>query len=164
MAQNNWIDVEFKGLDDAVRTIQKIKTKIETDMERIMLQAAFILEAEVKRQITEKELIDTGTLRASVFSFVTTKFGMIDGVVGTPMEYAPFLEYGTGQSGAESDHPNVPADYNYGDSPGIRAYKYMWTAWINKRDEIIAFIEREFRKLVSVDADVAATFRDFPSI
>lgn len=159
MAQNAWIEVDFKGLDNTIHKLQKIKSDVETDLEVIMLQAAFILEAEVKKQITNMGLVDTGTLRASVFSFVRNKFGFVDGVVATPMEYAPFVEYGTGQRGAESGHPNKPAWYKYGDSPGIQAYKFMHTAWENAKYKIIAYVQREIRKLVEFDVGFTTGFR-----
>lgn len=160
MRQNNWIEVEFTGLDKTVRTLEKIKSDIQNETDRIMLRAAMILEAEVKRMITNLGLVDTGTLRASVHSFVRKQLGFVDGVVGTNMDYALFPEYGTGVRGASDPHPEKPSWYQYGDRPGIQAYKYMWTAWENKKVEIMAYIRKEFERLVSVDAQIAATFRN----
>jgi HK97 gp10 family phage protein len=159
MAQNAWIEVDFKGLDGAIRQIQKIKSDVETELEVIMLQAAFILEAEIRKQIINMGLVDTGTLKTSVHSFVRSKFGFVDGVAGTNMEYAPFLEYGTGHRGAESGHPYKPVWYKYGDSPGIQAYKFMHTAWENTKYKIIAYVKREIRKLVSFDVEFTTGFR-----
>lgn len=159
MPQNNWIEIEFTGLDKAIHTFERIKSQIETKTDRIMLEAALILEAEVKRMITNLKLVDTGTLRASVHSFVRKQFGFVDGVVGTSISYSAFLEYGTGQKGAAEPHPAKPSWYQYGDSPGIQAYKYMWTAWENKKVEIMAYVKTQFERLVSVDAGITATFR-----
>lgn len=86
--QNQWMTVEFEGPDEVIRQVQQIKSKIESESERIMLQAAMILEAEVKRLITNMELVDTGTLRASIHSFVRQRFGITEGVTGTSVEYA----------------------------------------------------------------------------
>jgi HK97 gp10 family phage protein len=159
MDQNNWIDIELNGADNIIQKLEQMKTGLKAETERIMLQAAMILEAEIKRQITNMELVDTGTLRASVFSFVRNQFGVVDGVAATNIEYASFLEYGTGQRGAESNYQDVPQDYNYGESAGIRAYKYMWTAWENKKDQIVAFLEKEFIRVVGANAQIAASFR-----
>lgn len=148
MANTYWFTGKFTGLDKVERDIRYIKSTLQTQVDRIMLQAALILEAEVKKLITDYELVDTGTLRASVHSFVRNNLTNTEGVVGTNMEYAPFLEYGTGRRGAASGHPAVPADYKYGDSPGIRSYKYMWNAWWNKKDEIQAFIAAELKKVI----------------
>ncbi|MCG8514559.1 MAG: HK97 gp10 family phage protein [Halanaerobiales bacterium] len=157
MPQNNWIEVEFTGLDKTVRTLEKIKSDILNETDRIMLRAALILEAEVKRLITNMKLVDTGTLRAGVHSFVRSQFGYVDGVVGTNIEYAIFPEYGTGQRGAANPHPELPSWYQYGDSPGIQAYKYMWTAWENVKGVIMAYISAQFRKLVNVNARLIPT-------
>jgi phage gpG-like protein len=148
MAKTNWVDVDFYGLDEQIHRLRQVRTQLETEMDRVMLRAALILEAEVKRMITNMKLVDTGALRASVHSFVRNRLTSTEGVVATNMEYAPFLEYGTGQKGQAGNHPDVPADYHYGDSPGIRSYKYMWTAWENKKDEIENYIDVEFRRLV----------------
>lgn len=157
--QNNWIEVEFKGADGVIRNLERIKSDIQNETDRIMLRAAMILEAEVKRMITNLGLIDTGTLKASIHSFVRKQFGFTDGVVATPMEYAMFPEYGTGVRGAADPHPEKPSWYQYGDSPGIQAYKYMWTAWENVKLKIMAYIKTEFERLVSVNAEIAASFR-----
>lgn len=147
MPINEWIEVDFKGSDKQIRKLEKLKSEIETEIDRIMLRAALILEAEIKRIITNFELIDTGTLRASIHSYVRKRFG-VEGVVQTTMEYAPFLEFGTGKRGKANPHPEKPSWYRYGDSPGIKAYKYMHTAWENKKDEIIKYVNSELRKVM----------------
>lgn len=159
MPINEWIEVDFKGLDKQIRKLAKIKSEIETEIDRIMLRAALILEAEVKRVITQinsetydpkkkrGDLIDTGTLKASIHSYVRKRFG-VEGVVQTTMEYAPFLEFGTGKRGKANPHPEKPSWYQYGDSPGNKAYKYMHTAWENKKDEIIKYVNSELRKVM----------------
>lgn len=144
----SWIELDFKGLDGQIRKLERIKSKLETDIDRIMLRAVLILEAEVKRLITDLELIDTGALRASVHSFVRNRFGLVEGVVQTPMEYAQFPEFGTGRRGAANPHPDKPAWYQYGDSPGIRAYKFMHTAWENKKETIISYVNTEFGRVI----------------
>ncbi|MCH7764714.1 MAG: HK97 gp10 family phage protein [Candidatus Marinimicrobia bacterium] len=47
----------------------------------------FTLEGEVKKAT----VIDTNRLRSSIFS----KYGASEGMVGTNVQYAPFVEYGT---------------------------------------------------------------------
>jgi|AntRauTorckE6833_2_1112554.scaffolds.fasta_scaffold00502_18 HK97 gp10 family phage protein len=158
MPSNNWIEADFEGLDGVVRQLEKIKSEVESHIDKVMLRAALKLEDAVIMRITnypvksegERGLVDTGTLRASVHSFVRKRFGLTEGVVGTNMEYAPFLEYGTGVRGAESNHPNKPADYTYGDHPGIKAYKFMWTAWEETKEEIKRYVLDELGKVVAV--------------
>lgn len=47
----------------------------------------FALEGEAKRAT----VVDTGRLRSSIFS----RYGATEGMVGTNVEYAPFVEYGS---------------------------------------------------------------------
>lgn len=145
----HWLEIDYQGFDEVIQQIRYVRSEIQSELGHIMLRAALIVEAEVKRLITNYELVDTGALRASVHSFVREQFNATEGVVGTNMEYAPFLEYGTGQRGQGSNHPDVPADYRYGDSRGIRAYKYMWTAWENKADKVTQYVNTELERLVS---------------
>lgn len=157
--QNKWVEFEFKGADKQIRKLEKLKSEIETEIDRIMLRAAAILEAEIKRVITQinsethdpklnrGNLIDTGTLRASIHSYIRNRFG-VEGVVQTVMEYAPFLEFGTGKRGKADPHPEKPSWYKYGDSPGIKAFKFMHIAWENKKEAIISYVNRELRKVI----------------
>ena len=148
MAKQHWVDLDLKGEEKAINGLRNVQANIQVSMKRIMLRCALILEAEIKRQITNMGLVVTGNLRVSVHSFVREKFQTVEGVAGTNVNYAPFLEYGTGARGDASGHPDVPADYQYGDHLGIKAYKFMYRAWMNKRDEIIAYMNAEIRKII----------------
>lgn len=50
----------------------------------------------VERSAKQKAPKDTGALRRSITSEVVTSGEDILGVVSTPLEYAPYIEYGTG--------------------------------------------------------------------
>ena len=50
----------------------------------------------VERSAKQKAPKDTGALQRSITSEVTEGGGQIEGVVFTPLEYAPYIEYGTG--------------------------------------------------------------------
>ncbi|AZR72529.1 hypothetical protein BBF96_03505 [Anoxybacter fermentans] len=150
MAQNQWIEVEFRGNDGQIYRLQQIKSRIENKIELIMLRAAQKLEREVKLVIRSLGLIKTGSLMSSIHTFVRYQFGLVEGVVGTNQIYAPFLEFGTGKRGAASNYPKkmMPSWYQYGESPGMRAFKYMLIAWERKKDEVYAYVNMEFRRLV----------------
>lgn len=60
--------------------------------------AAFNVEKRAKKHLTDKDAVDTGTLRGSI---TATPVGMtmggelVDWRIGTHIEYAPFVEFGT---------------------------------------------------------------------
>lgn len=89
-------DITFDGLDEAIRSLDKIADDLTGEaMQGGMRRAALVVEAGAKR----KAPVDTGRLRSSITSAVTvTGFGArgVQGIVGTNVVYAPYMEFGTG--------------------------------------------------------------------
>ena len=82
-------------------------------LEQLMGQACAIVERAAK----EKAPKDTGALRRSITSKVEVIDDSITGIVYTPLEYAPYIEYGTGLFAEEGGRMDVP--WNYQDDKGI---------------------------------------------
>ena len=82
-------------------------------LEQLMGQACAIVERAAK----EKAPKDTGALRRSITSKVEVIDDSITGVVYTPLEYAPYVEYGTGLFAEEGGRMDVP--WNYQDDKGV---------------------------------------------
>lgn len=72
--------------------------------------------AVVERSAKQKAPKDTGALRRSITSKVTQEGGELVGVVFTPLEYAPYVEYGTGLFAEKGGRVDVP--WNYQDDKG----------------------------------------------
>ena len=83
-------DVKFEGLDGIIKKIDKIDDA--QPLTQAMYDACDIVESASK----EKAPKDTGALRRSITSKVEVTGGGIEGIVFTPLEYAPYVEYGTG--------------------------------------------------------------------
>ena len=82
-------------------------------LEQLMGQACAIVERAAK----EKAPKDTGALRRSITSKVEVIDDSITGIVYTPLEYAPYVEYGTGLFAEEGGRIDVP--WNYQDDKGV---------------------------------------------
>ena len=82
-------------------------------LEQLMGQACAIVERAAK----EKAPKDTGALRRSITSKVEVIDDSITGIVYTPLEYAPYVEYGTGLFAEEGGRMDVP--WNYQDDKGV---------------------------------------------
>ena len=82
-------------------------------LEQLMGQACAIVERAAK----EKAPKDTGALRRSITSKVEVIDDSITGIVYTPLEYAPYIEYGTGLFAEEGGRMDVP--WNYQDDKGV---------------------------------------------
>lgn len=74
----------FKGLDELTST---------SHIESAVMSGCLIVER-AARELAPKY---KGELRRSIESTVGKEEGSIVGYVGTPLEYAPYLEYGTGK-------------------------------------------------------------------
>lgn len=82
--------IDIKGLDEIVARFEKMAdtSKIEAGMGKSC--------ALVERSAKQKAPKDTGALRNSIQSEVKSDESKIAGVVFTPLEYAPYVELGTG--------------------------------------------------------------------
>lgn len=80
------IDIDFKGVENLERRLNEMS---DTAVLKESLAAATLL---VERSAKQKAPKDTGALRRSIAS----KVKGLEGIVYTPLEYAPYVEYGTG--------------------------------------------------------------------
>lgn len=67
----------------------------------------------VERSAKQKAPKDIGTLRRSI----TSKVEGLEGIIYTPLEYAPYIEYGTGLF-AEKGNGRKEVPWNYQDDEG----------------------------------------------
>ena len=74
--------------------------------------------------------------------------GRIRRTVGTIVEYAPYVEFGTGRMGAASPSPpKAPLSLGYReDWKGQFAQPYLYPSLIDNRDRIVKHLEIELRK------------------
>lgn len=80
------------------------------------------IEAGAKRRLIEHGSVDTGNLLGSIEGHSEGT----SGEVSTGVEYAPYLEFGTGRRGEASEFPGKPADLTYSeDWAGMAARPYM---------------------------------------
>lgn len=83
-------DIKFEGLDKIIDKIEDFDDVRE--MTSAMQQACNLVESAAK----DKAPKDTGALRRSITSKVEVTGNSIEGIVFTPLEYAPYQEFGTG--------------------------------------------------------------------
>lgn len=79
--------------DEFVIYIEKCAANSKSELQGVIDKAAAVCEAEAKQDCP----VDTGNLRGSIH---TTK-GDLEDTVGTNVEYAPYVEYGTYKMGAQ---------------------------------------------------------------
>lgn len=103
--------VKFHGLDGLVDAMDTMLAKIEST--EAVGQACALVEAAAKKKAPK----DNGALRRSITSEVQKEGGEIVGVVFTPLEYAPYVEFGTGLF-AEGGNGRKDVPWHYKDDKG----------------------------------------------
>ena len=103
-----------------------------------MEKACLIVETKAR----QKAQTDTGELRRSIASKVDINGDDIQGIVYTPLEYAPYVEYGTGLFAEDGNgRKNVPWYYedDEGDwhiTSGMKPHPYLRPALNESREDI----------------------------
>lgn len=108
-------EVEFKGLDKIIAKLDKMQDT--STIVSAMQDACDLVEGAAK----DKAPKDTGALRRSITSKIEVTGSEIDGIVFTPLEYAPYVEYGTGLFAENGNGRQTP--WVYRDDKG----KYHYT-------------------------------------
>lgn len=133
--------VEIKGLDEIVGRFEKMAdtSQIEAAMGKCC--------ALVERSAKQKAPKDEGTLRNSIQSEVKSGESNVVGVVFTPLEYAPYVEFGTGlfaENGNGRKTGWAYEDEETGETiwtRGQRPQPYLRPALNENRSKIIEILE-----------------------
>ena len=100
----------FKGMDDVLEAIKDLEDV--KSMQASFKKACALVEGSAKKKAPK----DNGELSRSITSTVEIKNNEIRGIVYTPLEYAPYVEYGTGLFAEGQGRKDVP--WNYQDDKG----------------------------------------------
>ena len=131
------MSIRFEGLDGFIKDLENIAD--EDKVKEALKKSCLMVEASAK-QLAPKGR--TGELARSI----TSKVEGLTGIVFTPLEYAPYVEYGTGLFAEEGGRSDVPWSYKdeqgewhttYGQQP----HPYMRPALNQNREEIIRQIK-----------------------
>ena len=104
----------------------------------------------VERSAKEKAPKDTGALRRSITSEIGYEGGELVGTVFTPLEYAPYVEYGTGLFAEKGGRKDVPWCYQddkgeWHTTSGQKPQPFMRPALNENREEIVRMIKEALK-------------------
>lgn len=97
------MSISIEGMDEVVKSLDK--TFSQERLEKALMKACLLVERRAK-EITDS-FRDTGELGRSIASKVDGD----EGIVYTPLEYAPYVEYGTGLFAEDGGRTDVPWCY-----------------------------------------------------
>jgi hypothetical protein len=91
------LDIKIEGLEEAQVKFRLLDQAVRTNGEKAMMQACMIVQRRAKENISgdhgHTRHVKTGNLRRNIKSKAGwTGLGQIDGVIGTDVPYAPYVE------------------------------------------------------------------------
>lgn len=133
MADEN---VKVEGMDNVLEMLENVTST--ANVQQALMKCCAIVERSAK-QLAPK---DTGALRRSI----TSKVEGNKGIVFTPLEYAPYVEYGTGLFAEEGGRADTPWSYQddkgeWHSTSGQKPQPFMRPALENNRAKIKATLK-----------------------
>lgn len=130
------MSIKLENLDKVLEKIESLEN-VE-NLGAALGKAAAIVEASAKKKAPKGD----GTLRNSISS----KVDGYEGIVYTPLEYAPYVEYGTGLFAENGGRTDVPWSYkddegNWHTTSGMKPQPYMRPALEENRDKIVEILK-----------------------
>lgn len=127
--------IKFEGIEEVLDSIDSL-----ADLEGLQSalgKACAVVEASAKQKAPK----DTGALARSI----TSKIEDTEGIIFTPLEYAPYVEYGTGLF-AEEGGRNTPWVYKddkgeWHRTSGQKPHPFMRPALEENREKIINILK-----------------------
>ena len=134
-------EIRFEGLDKVLDGLDKITSTANVE------QALGKCCAVVERSAKQKAPKDHGDLRRSITSKVENKTG----IVFTPLEYAPYVEFGTGLFAESGGRMDVPWHYQddkgeWHSTSGQKPQPFMRPALNDNRALIKRILKEELTK------------------
>lgn len=130
------MNIEFEGADKLIARLDKMSD--EATLRKNLEKAALLVERSAKQKAPK----DTGALRRSI----TSKVEGLEGIIYTPLEYAPYIEYGTGLFAEGNGRKDVPWNYqddkgNWHSTSGLKPHPYMRPSLDENRQKILDILK-----------------------
>ena len=130
------MNVEFEGADKLIARLDKMSD--EVTLKKNLEKAALLVERSAKQKAPK----DTGALRRSI----TSKVEGLEGIIYTPLEYAPYIEYGTGLFAERNGRKDVPWNYqddkgNWHSTSGLKPQPFMRPSLDENREKILKILK-----------------------
>lgn len=135
------MSITLDGIEDVLKKLEELKDTQQ--IKSALGKACATVEAAAKQKAPK----GNGELRRSITSKVTDT----EGVVFTPLEYAPYVEYGTGLFAEEQGRTDVPWNYQddkgeWHSTSGMKPHPYMRPALNENREKIIEILKEGLTK------------------
>lgn len=148
------VGIEVKGLKETQRKVEQVVRDLHgAPMLNAMRDATLL----VQRDARKLAPVDTGRLRASITPQVRTRGNNLEGVVGSNVKYAPYMELGTRphfpplaalEVWAARHHTTAYAVCRAIARRGTKARRFLQNAFLQNRDRIVLRLNRAVKDIV----------------
>ncbi len=135
----------IRGMDSLLRKIDTLGGNSQKALKKGIQKATIHVQGDAKNLAP---VGDSGFLRNSIQTNIQEKNGVITGKVSTNLEYAQYVEFGTGQRGASSPAPpKSPENVSYRqDWSGMEAQPYLYPAIKHNEGKVKQMVKEELKK------------------
>ena len=135
--------VEFEGLDTIIKRLDEL-TDVNK-VEQAINQSTLLVESSAKQNASNCK--DTGALQNSIISNVDITNDAVIGSVSTNLEYAPYVEYGTGLFAESGNGRQTPWRYqddegNWHTTKGQHPQPFMRPALSENKQNILRVVKK----------------------
>lgn len=132
--------IQFEGINELLDSLEELASL--DGVEAALTKACALVERSAKQKAPK----GNGELRRSITSKVEKNNSDISGVVYTPLEYAPYVEFGTGLFAENGGRQDVPWNYqddegNWHSTSGMKPQPYMRPALNENREKILRLLK-----------------------
>lgn len=134
------MSIELEGINELLSSLEDLGSL--DDLKGALGKACALVERSAKQKAPK----GTGELRRSITSKIDENGTDIQGVVFTPLLYAPYIEFGTGLFAESGGRQDVPWCYqddegNWHSTSGMKPQPYMRPALNENREEILRILK-----------------------
>lgn len=137
------ISAEIRGVEKLWREFERRGVKAQKGIDKALSRAALKVSGDAKR----KAPVDSGLLRASIHITPAIRTGdKLVAKVGTNVEYAPYVEFGTGFRGSVSNNNTIVPITHATDWAGRFAHPFLYPALHENKDAIRKIFAGEIKE------------------
>ena len=126
------IDIKVQNLERLAKQAQLMSIRVADGATKTAIKGAAMVASQAKRNLTENRSVDSGRLRASVHA---VGVGVGRAKAYTPVDYAPYVEFGTGVKGSQTATGKGDLSFTL-EKAGRVAKPFLHPAFRDKRAEV----------------------------
>lgn len=137
---------QIEGADRLMKKLNKLGGNAAAVVAKSIQQSTNLVLRDAKKNTP----VDSGALQQSIQGSTSVSQQGVQGKVFTNLEYAPYVEYGTGQRGAASPSPpKSPENVKYStDWAGMKAQPFLYPALAENKEAIKEKLRDDLRAAI----------------